>query len=70
MKHISQKELDVTLEQHKLWLKSAGRKGKRANLNGAHLTNVSLTGAYLSVDTVKAANLTETTLIWAILHKD
>ena len=46
-------ELKEILDQHKLWLKSDGKEGKRAdlrkaNLKGANLSKANLSGANLS----------------------
>ena len=48
MKKITEEELKEILEQHRLWLDSNGKEGKRANLTGADLRRANLTGANLT----------------------
>ena len=57
MKKISKKELSKILEQHRLWLKTEGRKGQRANLYKADLSEVDLSEANLSEADLSEANL-------------
>jgi hypothetical protein len=57
-------ELKEILEQHKLWIKTNGAEGKRANLTGANLTGANLTGADLT-----GAKLTGADLGSANLHR-
>lgn len=38
---MNQKELNAVLDQHELWLRSGGRKGKRADLCGENLKRLS-----------------------------
>ncbi len=40
--------LNKILDNHKLWLCTAGREGERANLSGANLRRANLSGADLS----------------------
>ena len=40
-------ELKQILEEHKIWVESRGKRGKRANLQGANLDSVRLYGANL-----------------------
>ena len=47
MKKITQKELEVFLRKHKLWL-IGDAKGERADLTGADLTGADLTRADLT----------------------
>ncbi|MEI6598527.1 MAG: pentapeptide repeat-containing protein [bacterium] len=51
-------ELKEILEQHKLWIKTNGAEGKRANLVGANLT-----GAYLERANLERANLEDVSFI-------
>ena len=62
MKNITEEELETILEQHKLWLDSNEKEGKRADLSGARLTDAILTGADLT-----SADLTDAKLYGAIL---
>ena len=58
MEKITKKELKTILEQHKLWLDSNEKEGKRADLSGANLTGADLTGANLTRANLRCANLT------------
>ena len=60
-------ELNQVLEQHKIWIESAGKHGQRANLEYANLTGASLSGAYLKDANLKGANLTGAKLTGANL---
>ena len=62
MKKITKEELKTILEQHKLWLNSNGKEGKRADLTGANLTCTNLTGTNLT-----GADLSSADLTWADL---
>jgi uncharacterized protein YjbI with pentapeptide repeats len=67
---MNKNELDLILEQHRLWLNNDG--GKRANLSGANLSyaNLSyanLSGANLSDANLSGANLSGANLSYAIL---
>ena len=44
---MTQDELAIILSDHKLWLDTDGKEGKRANLRGANLSDADLTGANL-----------------------
>ena len=57
MKNITNKELKKILEQHKLWLDSNEKEGKRADLYGADLTGAKLYGADLTCAYLYGANL-------------
>ena len=61
---MDREKLDKILKQHKLWLDSYGKKGKRANLTGADLR-----GADLSKAILRWANLSEADLRGARLSK-
>ena len=50
-------ELKVILDQHKLWIESGPKKGKRAHLVGANLEGANLQGAYLEGANLKGAYL-------------
>ena len=55
-------ELKVILDQHKLWIESGRKKGKRANLQGANLEGANLQSAnlrdaYLEGAYLEGANL-------------
>ena len=50
-------ELKAILAQHKLWIESGRKKGKRANLQDANLLGANLQGAYLQSACLIAANL-------------
>ena len=56
MKRITQKELEVFLRKHKLWLDNK-EGGSRANLSGANLSRANLSGADLSRANLSGANL-------------
>lgn len=62
MKTYSQAELQTILEKHKLWLDSNRKKGERANLSEAILSDIKLESyVYLSTDNyetfIKQSNL-------------
>ena len=44
---MEQAKLDKILDNHKLWLRTDGEQGERANLEGAHLERANLEGANL-----------------------
>ena len=54
---MNQKELDKILENHKLWLKTNGEQGERANLSYADLSSADLRSANLSSADLRSANL-------------
>ena len=63
MKKITEEELKTILEQHKLWLDSNEKEGKRADLTWvdlscADLSGANLTGAYLIRTNLTFADLT------------
>ena len=61
-------ELKVILDQHKLWIESGRKKGKRAYLEGAYLVGVNLQGAYLVGVNLQGANLWGAHLLGANLE--
>ena len=77
MKKITKKELKTILEQHKLWLDSNEKEGKRADLTRANLrradlycadlTGADLSGANLAGANLAGADLTNVTLYRADL---
>ena len=60
---LSQQEILEILKEHKLWLESNGKEGKRANLKGLDLTGADLTGADLADANLSGANLVGANLI-------
>ena len=50
-------KLKKILTDHKVWLESGKRRGKRADLSGADLNCADLTGADLSYTDLRGANL-------------
>ena len=54
---MNQKKLDKILDNHKLWLRTNGEEGERANLEGANLEGANLEGANLKWANLKWANL-------------
>jgi uncharacterized protein YjbI with pentapeptide repeats len=65
---MEQSELKETLEQHKLWIKTNGAKGQRANLCGANLTGAKLQGAKLTGADFRYVDLRGADLTGANLH--
>ena len=63
VKKITQEELDVILEQHKLWLKTDCKQGKRADLSYIDLSYMNL-----SCKGLRGANLTGADLSYASLY--
>jgi len=59
---MDQNKLNKILKEHKLWLSSERKRGKRANLINADLSNVDLTNANLSNACLIDANLTNVNL--------
>ena len=62
MEKITEEELKTILEQHKLWLNSNGKEGKRADLTRADLTGADLSRANLRCAELSGANLTDAIL--------
>ena len=59
---MEQKELNNILDNHKLWLESYARKGERANLKGADLRDIDLTGVNLECAVLEGVNLEGATI--------
>jgi uncharacterized protein YjbI with pentapeptide repeats len=67
VQHADLLELAVVLDQHRLWVESAGKNGTRgdfssANLAGADLTGVTLQGALMQKANLRGADLSMTNL--------
>lgn len=79
LRQITKEELKIILEAHKIWLKSNGKEGERADLSNTNLYGVNLPGvnlkranlkkAYLRRAYLFNANLTKANLIGANLTK-
>ena len=54
---MNRKKLDKILDDHKLWLRSAGCEGKKSDLRGADLRGANLRGANLRSADLRGANL-------------
>ena len=54
---MEQAKLDKILDSHKLWLKTNGEQGERANLSSADLSSANLSSADLSSADLRSANL-------------
>ena len=65
---MNQKELNKILDDHKLWLKTNGEKGARANLRYANLSYAELSSANLSYAELSSANLSYANLRYADLR--
>jgi len=61
-------KLKKILTDHKVWLESGKRRGKRADLSGADLNCADLTGADLNCADLTGADLSYTDLTGASLH--
>jgi len=76
-------ELNTILEQHRLWIESDQKQGKRANLQDAYLRGACLQGAYLrgadlqgatftlnfkKVGWFEGATFSEDQIAWVCLH--
>ena len=61
-------ELKVILDQHKLWIESGRKKGKRAYLEGANLWGAHLLGANLESANLRDAYLEDANLRGAHLE--
>lgn len=62
MRKFTSEELQQVLHDHAQWLKSRGKSGKRADLNGADLRNASLLGADLRNASLRNASLSNASL--------
>jgi hypothetical protein len=63
---MNKNELDLILEQHRLWLYNDG--GKRANLRSTDLSGANLSGAILSYAILSGANLSGADLDFSQLN--
>ena len=59
---MKQSELKDILDQHRLWLESGQKQGKRANLRGANLRDANLRDANLDGANLVGANLLDANL--------
>jgi len=66
---MTQEELNKILEDHKLWLKTGGEKGAKADFKGADLRRISLAGANLEAADLSWADLSGANLSLANLFK-
>lgn len=62
------KELKDILDQHRLWIESDRKQGKRANLQGANLEDAFLGDANLRDANLQGANLKDAYLVGANLQ--
>ena len=62
MKKISEEELNIILENHKLWLETNEMDGKRADLSNANLSGVNLMNYNLRFADLSGANLSDANL--------
>ena len=65
---MDKKELEKILKNHSEWRKTAGKKGKRADLRGAYLRGADLQGAYLQGADLRGAYLRRADLQGAYLR--
>ena len=65
---MEQAKLDKILDEHKLWLKTNGQEGKKANLSSADLSSADLSYANLSSANLRYANLSSADLSYADLR--
>ena len=68
MRTFTKQELDKIIDNHKLWLSSAGEKGERANLSYADLRSANLSYADLRYANLSYANLRSANLSYADLR--
>ena len=59
---MEQAKLNKILDEHKLWLKTNGEQGKRANLSSADLRSANLSSADLRYANLSSANLSSADL--------
>ena len=64
---MEQAKLDKILDNHKLWLKTNGEQGERANLRSANLSSADLSSADLSSADLSYADLSYANLSYADL---
>ena len=60
-------KLDKILDNHKLWLRTEGEQGEKADLSGANLSGADLSWANLGWANLSGANLSGANLSWADL---
>ena len=65
---MEQAKLDKILDNHKLWLKTNGEQGERANLRSADLRSANLRSADLSYADLRSADLSYADLRYADLR--
>ena len=65
---MEQAKLNKILENHKLWLRTDGEQGERANLSSANLSYANLSSANLSYADLRYANLRSADLNYANLR--
>ena len=61
-------KLNKILDDHKLWLKTSGEQGQRANLRSADLSSANLSSANLRSANLSSANLSSANLSYADLR--
>ena len=61
-------ELKVILDQHKLWIESGRKKGKRAYLQGANLQGATFDLNFKKVGYFQNALFSEDQIAWVCLH--
>lgn len=69
LRKLNNDQLQIILEEHKLWLKTNGKEGKQAELSRTDLSNRNLSFANLERAILSASNLTNAKLINANLNK-
>jgi uncharacterized protein YjbI with pentapeptide repeats len=57
MRKLRNEELETILAEHKIWIDSQKKEGKRADLRGANLEDAGLEGANLEGADLWGANL-------------
>ena len=65
---MKQSELKAILKDHKLWIQSDGKQGKRASLQGVNLQGANLHGANLYGANLTGADLEDASLYGANLQ--
>ena len=61
-------ELKVILQDHRLWLESDRKRGKRANLQDANLAGAKFTTNFKKVGWFRNATFSEDQIPWVVLH--
>ena len=67
MKRITQSELNVMIVNHKKWLRSSTREGRKLNLTDCDISSLNLEGVNLTLANLSGALLKDTNLSWANL---